>query len=157
MTLDRFHQIGSLLQVEYEAKNWIEVEKLAKEYLDLAEEHRSDWNYGNAIHHANLVLGKIALEHKDLEKAKDYFLKAGKSKGSPQLGSFGPNMSLARDLLEIGEQEVVLEYLDLVKRFWNPLFAFLKIRKWKAMIKKGQVPDFKGNNLYYLTDPKRSV
>ena len=35
-----------------------------------------------------------------IEEAKRHLLAAGRSSGSPVLGSFGPNMSLAKDLLE---------------------------------------------------------
>jgi hypothetical protein len=151
METNRFHQLGELLKEEYENQNWTELEKLALEYLDLAKNFSSDWNYGNAIHHANLVLGMIKLENDDLESAKDYLLRAGKTKGSPQLKSFGPNMSLAKNLLEFGEKEVVLEYLELVKKFWNPIFSFFKVRKWRRIIKQGSIPNFGANNIYYLT------
>lgn len=150
MELDRFHQVGELLIEKYEGGEWPEAEKLALEYLELAKRYRSDWNYGNAIHHSNLVLGKIRLVNGNLEPAKDYLLKAGRTTGSPQLNSFGPNMSLARELLELGEKEVVLKYLDLVKKFWNPLFSFFRIRNWRKAIKRGTIPDFRGNSIYHI-------
>ncbi len=150
MEPDRFHQIVELLIEAYEEEKLTEAERLALEYLELAKEHTTDWNYGNAIHHANLVLGKIRLLGDDLEQAKNYLLKAGKTPGSPTLNSFGPNMDLARELLEIGERDVVLQYLDLVKKFWYPIFSFFKVRKWRKAIKKGDVPDFRGHNIYHL-------
>lgn len=150
MELERFHQIGGLLIKKYEEEKWPEAEQQALDYLESANKNISDWNYGNAIHLANLVLGKINLINDDLEQAKDYLLKAARTDGSPQLKSFGPNMSLARDLLEVGEKEVVLKYLDLVKKFWYPLFSFFKIRKWKKEIKNRLVPDFAANNIYHL-------
>lgn len=74
-------------------------------------------DYGNIIHNANQVLGRCALLEGKLEDAKAYLLKAGATPGSPQLDSFGPRMSLARELLEKGEKETVLRYLDLVGKF----------------------------------------
>ena len=79
MELDRFHQIGGLLIKKYEEEKWPEVEQLALDYLESANKNISDWNYGNAIHLANLVLGKIRLINDDLEQAKDYLLKAGRT------------------------------------------------------------------------------
>ena len=77
-----------------------------------------DWNYGNVIHDANLILGRVALKKGNIEKAKYYLLEAGKTPGSPQLNSFGPSFILARELLEKGGKSTVLEYLDLVSKFW---------------------------------------
>ena len=48
------------------------------------------------------------------------FLRAsGATPGSPQLNSFGPNMSLASDLLQQGETEAVLAYFELCRVFWT--------------------------------------
>ena len=69
----------------------------------------------------NVLLGRIALRQGNLKEAKQYLLKAGKSPGSPQLNSFGPQFTFARELLEKGEKSVVIECLDLIGNFWaNP-------------------------------------
>lgn len=85
----------------------------------------------------------------DLEHAKNYLIKAGETPGSPQLGSFGPNMSLAKELLEVGETAVVLEYIDLCEKFWQPqLRAMFGADEWKGQIENGEIPDFKANLFY---------
>ena len=82
---------------------------------------REGWNYGNIIHNANQILGRVSLREGKLADAKAYLLKAGATPGSAQLNSFGPQMSLATELVKKGENETVLEYLDLVAAFWaNP-------------------------------------
>ena len=65
-----------------------------------AQKIKSDWNYGNALHKGNIVLGRIALERGDIAGAKEHLLAAGQTPGSPQVGSFGPNTTLAKELLE---------------------------------------------------------
>src|SRR5215204_6322611 len=85
---------------------------LSEDLLRQAESWKKDWNYGNAIHAANVVLGRIALINKEPDKAKAYLLKAGKTPGSPQLNTFGPDMLLASEMLKRGETETVLEYFD---------------------------------------------
>ncbi len=90
----------------------------ARELLELAERYRADWNYGNAIHKGHLILGRVALRRGDLDAARRELLLAGRTPGSPQLDSFGPNMTLAKELLKAGEKGVVLEYFELCRRFW---------------------------------------
>ena len=122
-------------------------EELLKENKD-----PNSWNYGNVIHEANTILGRVALRQNDLEKARQYLIQAGKTPGSPQLNSFGPPFTLARELLEKGQKEAVLEYLDLVAVFWadpekvKPRFKegtqgkVLQLAKWKQEIREGKIP-----------------
>jgi len=148
---DRFHNFPKLLADAYRAQDYPRTVELASEYLELAKQHEEDWNYGNAIHQANIFLGLVALQKDDLAKAGKCLLAAGKTPGSPQLKTFGPNMLLAKKLLERGEMETVLAYLDQCKKFWYPVLRLFKIRKWKKTIKRGQISDF-GANLIYLIE-----
>lgn len=121
-------------------------EEFAKETLYLAEKYKNDWNYGNAIHKGHLTLGRVALRKNDIEEAKRQLLLAGKTPGSPQLDTFGPNMVLAKELLEKGEIDTVIMYLDLCEAFWDMRLQNLKI--WKEKISNGEKPNF-GTNLIY--------
>jgi hypothetical protein len=47
-------------------------------------------------------LGLIAVHKNDIETARRELLESGKTPGSPTLNSFGPNMILAKELLEKG-------------------------------------------------------
>ena len=58
-------------------------EQYAKESLGSAELYKDDWNYGNAIHKANIALGRIALRRGDIILAKEQLLLAGNTPGSP--------------------------------------------------------------------------
>jgi hypothetical protein len=62
------------------------------------------------------------------------------------MNSFGPNMSLAKDLLEKGEREVVLEYFELCRKFWKMDNG--RRNDWSQEVKAGKIPDF-GANLVY--------
>lgn len=121
-------------------------EQFANETLNLAEKYKNDWNYGNAIHKGHLTLGRVALRKNDIEEAKNQLLLAGKTPGSPQLDSFGPNMVLAKELLEKGEKETVLKYLELCETFWDMQMETLMI--WEEKITNGENPDFGANLLY---------
>jgi hypothetical protein len=107
----------------------------AKELLALAESFREDWNYGNAVHRGHLVLGRIALASNDLASARAELLAAGRTPGSPQLNSFGPNMRLARDLLAVGERDSVLEYIDLCGAFWK--MGEQDLPRWRQRSRRG--------------------
>ena len=111
----------------------------AKKFADrLLKNHSND---GDAVHAGNTLLGLVALKAGEIDAANKYLIESGKTKGSPVLGSFGPSMALANALLEKGQKESVLEYLELCKKFWNPPFAN-KLEQWKAAIDSGVTPDF---------------
>lgn len=119
----------------------------ATESLSLDQKFKDEpWRGGDSVHNGNLVLGRIAAGEGQIEEAKQYLLEAGKTTGSPVLRSFGPNMSLARDLLQNGESETVLQYLDLCRKFWGS--GSEKLEQWAEEVKAGRMPDF-GANLFY--------
>lgn len=66
-----------------------------------------------------MVLGLVALKRGNIVDAKRYLLESGKTKGSPVLGSFGPDFMLAHALLDAGERETVAEFLTECKGFWT--------------------------------------
>ena len=88
----------------------------------------------------------MALRQGNLDAAKAYLLAAGKTPGSPQLGSFGPNMSLAKDLLEAGERKTVMSFFDECHAFWKMDYG--KLKQWSDQVNLNRVPDF-GANLVY--------
>ena len=55
-------------------------------------------NDGNAVHYSHMVLGRVALRDEELEKAKAHLIESGRTTGSPNLGSFGPNMRRSPDV-----------------------------------------------------------
>lgn len=117
----------------------------AKQYAErLLKHHAAGSNAGNAIHQANLVLGRIALKSGNIEQAGKYLLASAKTDGSPNLNSFGPNMTLAKELLEKGQKDVVLEYFELCGQFWKSD----KLKQWIESVKNDGIPNFGGNVAY---------
>lgn len=141
----RGNLLEELATVAAYAGDLAKAEQYAKEALERAvEPGGAGWNYGNAVHHGNLVLGLVALKKDDLNTAEKHLLKAGETSGSPQLNSFGPNMYLAQELLKQGRQATVIQYLKLCKKFWSNPSA----DRWIADIEAGRKPDFGGNLRY---------
>jgi hypothetical protein len=112
----------------------------------VALQYPEDWNYGNAIYYGNFVLGRIAAREDNLVLAGQYLLAAGATPGSPQLDSFGPNVTLAKELIENGQSDVVLQYFAICKHLWKMDHG--KLDEWGATVRKGGIPDF-GSNLCY--------
>jgi hypothetical protein len=123
-----------------------EIQK-AREYAErMLKQNPSGWNYGNNIHHGNIILGRLAIKLNDLEEAKKRLINAGNTPGSPQLNSFGPNMALAKELLEKGEKDVVLKYFELCLKFWKR--GKDRIQKWSTDIENDELPNFRANLAY---------
>lgn len=74
-----------------------------------------DW-----VHHANIIRGKAHLALGDAAASQAALLAAGDVQGSPALKSFGPDLSLAWDLMRAGHDDAVIGYLRRISRFWSP-------------------------------------
>ena len=119
---------------------------LARELLALAESHyQQNWNYGNAIHAGQTLLGHVALENGNVKESAEHLLLAGLTPGSTQLNSMGPGMGLAMELITAGETGAVLKYFDLCRDFWKPGAERLDL--WSSQVLEGKTPDF-GLNLH---------
>ncbi len=97
-----------------------------------------NWNAGNLIHYGHITLGRLALMTGDVDAAAEHLRRAGSTHGSPQLDSFGPDFRLANELLAHGRTEVVLEYLELCRRFWK--LGTDALDRWSAQIRAGRRP-----------------
>ncbi len=98
------------------------------------------WNYSNAVHWGNVVLGRVALRKGNREEAKHHLLEAGNTPGSPQLTAKGPDMALARELLAAGENGAAANYFKACSTFWEP--GKDRLMSWIAAIEQGRAPDF---------------
>jgi tetratricopeptide (TPR) repeat protein len=139
-------RLVDLAKSAYEAGEVEKAKTYAGELLKAGTKDPQNWNYGNAIHHGNNVLGRIALQAGQIPQADDYLLKAADTPGSPQLDSFGPNMCLAKELLEAGQKDTVLQYFEACRKFWKN--GGRQLDDWTALVKDGKVPLF-GANLRY--------
>lgn len=148
----RCYPLARIAKDDFNHGNLREAKAYAEQLLAIAAKIQSKNDgalhseYGVAIHDGNVVLGRIALRENRKADAEKYLLAAGKTTGAATLNSFGPNMSLAKDLAEAGDGAVVIRYLDECRKFWT--LDPNKLDDWEAEIKSGGVPDF-GANLYY--------
>jgi hypothetical protein len=129
--------LDHLATAAFEAGELEMAEGYARELLARASPVRHP---GDVIHIGNLVLGRIALSKGDIEKAKSHLIESARTDGSPVLCSFGPRMTLAKELLVRGETEVVLRYLKLCSVFWKR--GRDDLARWAERVEKGEEPDF---------------
>ena len=109
----------------------------------LLVKYPTDWNYGNAVSKIHSVRGRLALKRGDIEQAKRELALAGASPGSPQMDTFGPNLTLARDLLATGAQgtrDAVLAHFDAIEKFWRMDAGALRV--WRDDVRAGREPNF---------------
>ncbi len=97
-----------------------------------------DHHDADAVHTAHTTLGRVALRRGDLAAAKAHLLDSAKVTGSPVLGSFGPRMELAQELLAKGERKTVLAYLKACGRFWQDD----RQTQWAKSVESGGTPDW---------------
>ena len=144
--IERSYALGDAAKACFEAGKVEDARKYTKELLATAAKFPGVGTCGHAIHDGHLVLGRIALAEGKTEEAKKHLLEAGKTPGSPVLDSFGPNMSLARDLLKKGERQAVLDYFERCRTFWK--MGHDRLDQWTKDVDAGRTPDF-GANLDY--------
>ena len=142
----RFYALSGLAKAALKADSLDKAAAYAKDLLKGAEANHDDWNYGNAIHDGHMVLGMVALRAGNLGEARDHLLDAGRTPGSPQLNSFGPNMQLAKQLLERGETGAALQYFELCRSFWT--MGAKQLDAWSRDVNAGKIPAFGANLIY---------
>ena len=145
---DRFYALDDAAKESLNIGKKEEAKAYADELATLMDKYKDDASYGNAVQDVNIVLGRLALAEGRIDEAKADLLKAGKSPGSWTMNSFGPNMSLAKELLGKGERDVVLQYFDLCRQFWSMDMNEGKLDRWSQDVEAGKLPSF-GANLEY--------
>jgi tetratricopeptide (TPR) repeat protein len=137
---ERFYLLTRMAPVAVDAGRLSHAIRFADELLRRAGTFRADWNYGNALHHAHSALGRVALQRSRMRNAKRHLIASAKTKGSPQLNSFGPSWDLAAELLARGEAETVLRYLGLCGAFWE--MGGPQIGTWSRSIRETGTTNF---------------
>jgi len=142
-SIQRFYMLDELALAAWKAGADDKAAAYAKELLNGAKNNRDDWNYGNAVFDGHMVLGLEALRHDDVAAARAHLLDSANTPGSPQLNSFGPNMLLAKALVERGERGAVLDFFTACRTFWKA--GASRLDAWSEAVRKGEMPRFQMN------------
>ena len=134
---------GEYDQAKKYALDWLKA-SAAMEQMPAAATHNEritrQWDRGEAIHDANMILGEIALSEGKTKEAGQFLIEAGKVTGGLTLSSYGPDLALAKDLLDLGENQAVLTFFEECNVFWTT--GRDSLVQWKKAIQAGQKPDF---------------
>lgn len=134
----RFYFRTDLLHMALNADQLDKAKKTAEQLLQDCRRYESNWNYGNAIYHAHAAMGQVALRLGDVKEAARQLIEAGKSPGSPELNTVGPDLTLANQLLKKGERKAVVQYLNDISKFWKRQRG--EIEQWIKDIEAGETP-----------------
>ena len=138
----RLHLLSTQAGLAFNAGNIVLAAETAQEMLKIISSCDLE-DCGDAVHASNSMLGRIALKQGNTKLASEHLLAAGKAADSPVLGSFGPNMVLAEQLLDAGQRDCVIAYLNDCKSFWNSRDKIRLLEKGIKQIKAGIRPCFK--------------
>lgn len=136
--LARLKQFDDLL----EQGKFVELRTALQAYEDRAAVELRGYGYGAAVHLNHTYRGLMALAEGDPQRAKLELVKSGAVVRSLLLGVVGPNMRLAKALMQRGERSAVVEFIDRLGKIWYLPFRLPKVRRWKAAIARGETPDF---------------
>jgi hypothetical protein len=130
-----------IANLAFDVKDDETAKSYATQALDLASQQGDRTIQGTtvgpeAVHDANDVLGRVALRRANLVAAKEYLLKAAAAQGGGTMSIVGPRMLLAQALLDRGEHDVVLQYLEKIEVFWKS--GTVRLDYWIASIRKGK-------------------
>jgi tetratricopeptide (TPR) repeat protein len=93
-----------------------------------------------ALQRSNTILGRVALRSGDVGGAKQYLLDSSSPLAEKDVSISGPTLVLAKELLQQGERDTVLQYLDNCLSLWPRGEGVLQL--WIADIKNGRTPNF---------------
>jgi hypothetical protein len=123
---------GDMAAAAFKIGDYPAASQLAKVYLQSSDR--------GAVQRANTLLGRVALVTDDIAGGKQYLLDSAKAEAARDVSVSGPTMVLAKELLEKGERDVVIEYLENCKLIWPR--GEPTLQNWIADIRRGKTPNF---------------
>ncbi len=140
---ERFHLAIHLAKCAIEAEEFAKARTYAEQLLKKAPDLKDHPDYARAFHQGNVTLGRLALAEGNVRKAKKMLLTAAQPPDYSDKHSFVPDVVLARKLLEKGEKDAVITYLQACRTFWT--IGTDRLNGWVAEIKEAAIPDFDVN------------
>lgn len=135
---DRLHILEDLPRLSFKAMQYEKASRYANQLLAQTQKETDESDASDCKHKAHSILGRLALKNGNIDAARSHLLTSANVQGSPVLHSFGPSMRLAKEVLESGQQDAVLKYLDRCEVFWKGERG--RLPAWRKEIQEGSVP-----------------
>ena len=135
----RLRAIPELLEAEFDAGVSMAAARDARKLLEMAAANPKAGNHDDLVQAGETMLGRVALDQGRSDEAKERLLESARGKDSGGLRSNGPKMTLAQDLLDSGDRDTVLQFLDLCRTFWK--FDQGRIDHYEQLIRAQPKPD----------------
>jgi hypothetical protein len=137
---DRGHNLHALAELAFEAGAHDKAAAYAQELLRWSTTPRSSWpGIEHAPFHAHTILGRVALRRGDAGQAAEHLRRSARIKARPPFTFAGPPMRFAKEMLEHGEREAVLDFFAACAKFWQKQDV---LEKWIDDVHAGRMPDF---------------
>jgi len=145
----RLYLLVNAAKSAIEAENIEKAEAHAVELMNKAAVFKNGPLYEWALHIGRQILGRVVLRRYRrndfakadyLQTAKEFLINSAKISSSNEI-NFVPSMALAKELLEIGEREIVINYLELYANVWKD--GKDRLKEWREAVRKGNIPDFR--------------
>ncbi|HML18625.1 MAG TPA: TlpA disulfide reductase family protein [Bryobacteraceae bacterium] len=126
--------LNDRMEAEFDAGDSAAAGKDAEQLLDIITVNPTAGNFDQMIHAAETMLGRVKLAQGNRAEAKHHLMESAKVKlpGAPK-------MTLAQDLVDAGERDAVLEYLEACRAFWK--FDEGRIDHAEKLIRTQSKPD----------------
>ncbi len=129
--------LPALIWAAFDAGQYGQARAYADEALTLTPRPWADNSDGRYA--AHLVLGHLALDEGDSERAARHLTLAGQQTDQLMF-TWGPNVSLARQLIKHGQREAVAAYFEQCAGAWSRYFGW-RLKEWAAHIRSGHIPN----------------
>lgn len=129
-----------LAETAFDAGEYAKAKEYAEDLLKRGQ-NKQGYNPDSDIYVANQVLGRLALRSGDVAGAEAHLLAMGHVSGSGIINATSP-MQLSKELLEHGDRPPVVAFFDDCTRIYEFPISTPVLRKWKAEVQQGKIPDF---------------
>jgi hypothetical protein len=136
-SLDRLDILPNLAESALGANDLRVAESAAAELALLGREPQFRLDSSEILHQSLLLLGRCALSAGGVETAKSYLLQAAENVCA---SASRINLRLAKELLEGGQTNVVVDYLRRTAACWTSNSN--DVDEWIRAIESGLIPDF---------------
>lgn len=134
----RVEALSYLAEMKLEDGNLPEARQFAEELAKAPPQAQDIGLPGSATHQAHILLGLIYIRENRLDDAARNLQSAVRAPISRRMRLRGPDLRLAKGLLDQGRHPPVIEYLEWCKTFWPENDG--KLDRWITELKAGRAP-----------------